>query len=53
MDEFLGIHITAVIVKMPSYRVYWADTTRFAPITDVMPRNRFDRMGTFVTPMTT
>jgi len=40
MEKFLGIHIMAGIVNMPSNRMYWADT-RFDPIADVMSRNRF------------
>ena len=42
MEQFLGIHIMAGIVNMPSYRMYWADTTRLEPIADVMSRNWFD-----------
>jgi hypothetical protein len=47
MEQFLGIHIMAGVVKIPSYRMYWADTTRFAQIANVMPRNRFDKMRNF------
>ncbi|KAJ4438316.1 hypothetical protein ANN_14258 [Periplaneta americana] len=32
---------------MPSYRMYWADATRFSPIADVMVRNRFDKLRTY------
>jgi len=42
MEQFLGIHIMAGIVNMPSYRMYWPESTRFDPIADVMSRNRFD-----------
>ncbi|XP_031356899.1 piggyBac transposable element-derived protein 2-like [Photinus pyralis] len=29
---------------MPSYRMYWANETRFSPIADVMSRNRFEKL---------
>lgn len=35
------------VVRMPSYRLYWADNTRFAPIADVMSRNRFDTLRSY------
>ena len=40
IEQFLEIHIMAGIVNMPSYRMYWADTTRLELIEDVM-RNYF------------
>lgn len=41
---FLGIQILSGIVRMPSYRMYWAQETRFPPIADIMSRNRFDKL---------
>lgn len=41
---FLGINILSGIVKMPSYRMFWAYATRFPPIADAMPRNQFERI---------
>ena len=38
----------AGIVNMPSYRMYWADTTRLEPIADVMSRNWFDTMRNYL-----
>ena len=37
----------AGIVNMPSYRMYWADSTRFDPVVDVMSRNRFGNMRNY------
>lgn len=34
MEQFLGIHILSGIIHMPSYRMYWADNTRFSVIAD-------------------
>jgi hypothetical protein len=39
MEQFLGIHIMAGTVNIPSCRMYWADSTRIDPIADVMFRN--------------
>ena len=41
MEQFFGILVLSGIVKMPSYRMYWATETRYAPIADIMSRNRF------------
>ena len=48
IEQFIGIHIMTGIVKVPSYRQYWADSTRIATIADVMPRNRFDKLRSFI-----
>ncbi|XP_046389336.1 piggyBac transposable element-derived protein 3-like [Ischnura elegans] len=47
MEQFLGINLLSGIVKMPSYRMYWASKTRYSPIADIMPRNRFDKLRNF------
>jgi hypothetical protein len=47
MEKFLGTHIMAGIVKLPSHRMYWADSTRSDPFEDVMSRNRFDTMSNY------
>jgi len=46
-EQFLDIYITAGIVNMASYRMYWADTTRLEPTVDVMSRNWFDTMRNY------
>ena len=48
LEQFLGIYILAGIVKMPSYRMYWQNSTRYAPIADVMSRNRFEKLKRFL-----
>ncbi|XP_049952377.1 uncharacterized protein LOC126466866 [Schistocerca serialis cubense] len=42
IEKYIGINILAGVVKIPSYRTYWAEATRFSPIADSTPRNRFD-----------
>lgn len=44
METFIGIHIYSGIVKMPSYRMYWSDSTRFDVIANAMSRNRFEKL---------
>lgn len=48
MEQFIGINVISSLVKMPSYRMYWASNTRFPPIADTIARNRFDKMRTFL-----
>jgi len=44
METFIGIHIYSGIVKMPSYRMYWSDSTRFDVIANAMSRNCFEKL---------
>lgn len=44
--QYLGIHIISGIIKMPSYRMYWAQETRIPAVADVMSRNRFEKLRT-------
>ena len=46
--QFLGINILTGIVRMSSYRMYWAKETRFSSIADVMSRNRFDKLRNYI-----
>ncbi|XP_049794505.1 piggyBac transposable element-derived protein 2-like [Schistocerca nitens] len=48
IKKYIGINILAGVVKMPSYRMYWAEATRFSPIADSMPRNRFDKLRNYL-----
>lgn len=44
MCNYFGIHILSGIIPMPSYRMYWAQQTRYPLIADVMARNRFEKL---------
>jgi hypothetical protein len=44
MYNFLGINIISGIVQMPSYRMFWANETRYPVVADVMPRNRIEKL---------
>ncbi|XP_049792477.1 piggyBac transposable element-derived protein 3-like [Schistocerca nitens] len=48
IEKYIGINILAGVVKMPSYRLYSAEATRFSPIYDSMPRNRFDKLRNYL-----
>lgn len=48
IEQFLGIHVMSGIVRVPSYKMYWQQSTRFAPIADTMSRNRFDKLRNFM-----
>ena len=44
MEQFLGVLIKMGIVKLPRYRMYWAQDTRIPSIADVMSVTRFERL---------
>lgn len=46
--KYLGINILSGIIRMPSYRMYWANETRIPVIADSMSRNRFEKLRTMI-----
>ncbi|XP_049855114.1 piggyBac transposable element-derived protein 3-like [Schistocerca gregaria] len=48
IEKYIGINIPAGVVKMPSYRMYWAEASRFSSIADSMPRNWFDKLRNYL-----
>ncbi|XP_049942644.1 piggyBac transposable element-derived protein 1-like [Schistocerca serialis cubense] len=48
IEKYIGMNILAGVLKMPSYRMYWPEATRFSPIADSMPRNRFDKLRNYL-----
>ena len=48
MEQFLGIHMLMSIVNLPSYQMYWANETRYAPVADIMSRNRFKKLRQYL-----
>lgn len=48
MEQFLGIHMISGIIQMLSYRMFWGSTTRYPLVADVMSRNRFDSLRTYI-----
>jgi hypothetical protein len=47
MEQFLGIYITIRIVNILGYRMYWADSTRFNPLADIVSRNRCNTLRNY------
>ena len=41
IKQFIGMQMLMAIVPLPTYEMYWANDTRYAPIADVMGRNRY------------
>ena len=48
IEQFIGMHILMTVVWMPSYRMYWQETTRYEPVAGVMRRKRFDQLRTYI-----
>lgn len=42
MRKYLSILVISGIVRMPHFRMFWHSGTRFAPVADLMSRNRFE-----------
>ena len=47
-DMFIGIHILMAVVEIPSYRMYWHETTRYEPVAGAIGRNRSDQLRTYI-----
>ncbi|KAK2701959.1 hypothetical protein QYM36_019414 [Artemia franciscana] len=48
MECFFGILAFTGIVKMPSYRSYWSNETRYPVIADAMSRDRFEQIKKYL-----
>ncbi|KAE9525654.1 hypothetical protein AGLY_014181, partial [Aphis glycines] len=48
MEQFFGKHMCMSVIKMPAYRMYWAQYTKYSMISDTMSRNRFTALRTYV-----
>ncbi|KAJ3582412.1 hypothetical protein NHX12_000640, partial [Muraenolepis orangiensis] len=55
IEKMLGMYLKMGLVQMAGTRMYWETETRYSPVADVMPRNRFQSLLTslhFVNNMT-
>lgn len=48
IEQHIGQLLLMGVNKVPSYRAYWGTATRYSPIADVMPRNKFDSIKRFL-----
>ena len=46
--QFIGFQMYMSIIDFPIYRMYWAHDTRYPPIADIMPRNRYQKLQEFL-----
>ncbi|KAJ8342784.1 hypothetical protein SKAU_G00327120 [Synaphobranchus kaupii] len=44
IEQMMGMYLRMGIVQMPGVRVYRETDTRYSPVADVMPRNRFQSL---------
>ena len=48
MEQFIGIQMLMSIVSLPAYYMYWAVDTKYSPIADNMPINRYKKMRQYI-----
>ena len=48
LEQVLGMYLLMGLSQMPSVRAYWEAETYYAPIADIMPRNRFEKLLTML-----
>lgn len=48
IEKYVGILLHMGIVKMPSYRMFWAENTRYEKVADVLSRNRFEELKKYI-----
>jgi len=48
IEQFFGMHMCMSVIKMPAYRMYLAQHTKYSMISDIMSRNRFTALRTHV-----
>ncbi|KAG0430788.1 hypothetical protein HPB47_022384 [Ixodes persulcatus] len=44
MRKYLSILVLCGVIKMPDFRMFWQGGTRYAPVTDLLSRNRFEEI---------
>ena len=48
IEQFIGMQMLMSVVQLPKYEMYWANETRYAPIADVMGRNRYKTLRQYL-----
>ena len=48
IEQFIGMQMLMSVVQLPKYEMYWANETRYAPIADVMGRNRYKTLRRYL-----
>ena len=47
-EQFLGIHMLMSIINLPCSQLCWANETRYAPVADIISRNRFKKLRQYL-----
>ena len=48
IEQLLGMQMCMSFVRLPSYQMFWASETRFPPVADIMPINRYKKLRQFL-----
>ena len=48
LEQVLGMYLLMGLSQMPSVRAFWETETYYAPVADVMSRNRFEKLLTML-----
>ena len=48
IEQFIGMQMLMSVVQLPKYEMRWANKTRYAPIADVMGRNRYKTLRRYL-----
>jgi len=48
IEQFIGMQMFMSVIDFPTYRMYWANETRYQPIADVMSRNRYQQLREYL-----
>ncbi|KAJ8259928.1 hypothetical protein GJAV_G00175100 [Gymnothorax javanicus] len=48
IQQLLGMYLFMGLAQMPNRRSYWETETRYRPVADVMPRNRSEKLLSFL-----
>ena len=48
IEQFIGMQMLMSVVQLPKCEMYWANETRYAPIADVMGRNRYKTLRRYL-----
>ena len=45
IDPFIGMHIIMTVARMPSYRIYWQETTRYESVAGLWAERDLTNLG--------
>ena len=48
LRKYMGINFLVSVIKLPQYRMYWTNTTKYSKIADEMSRNQFENIKRYL-----